>query len=100
MKIQQEGISLIYQYFELSADDSNIKKNYFQEWFINHLIERVDYLLHNDMNSLLGILYKIDVSESAVKRLFIYSKDQLAIELTTLIIDRINQKVAYRKSNK
>jgi hypothetical protein len=58
---------------------------------------RLVYLLLNEMETLLQLLYKIDVNEQKVKAAFAQSTPQdIAPELAQLIIDRMRQKAETR----
>jgi hypothetical protein len=58
---------------------------------------RLVYLLLNEMETLLQLLYKIDVNEQKVKAAFAQSTPQdIAPELAKLIIDRMRQKAETR----
>lgn len=72
----------------------------FESLLSQHLV----YLLINDMERLLNILYRIDVDEVKFKSLFNLNNPKLiAPELAKLIIERQLQKIAtreaYRNSN-
>ncbi len=58
---------------------------------------RLVYLLLNEMETLLQLLYKIDVDEQKVKSVFAFgSAKDIAPELAKLIIDRMGQKAETR----
>jgi hypothetical protein len=58
---------------------------------------RIVYLLLNEMETLLQLLYKIDVNEQKVKAAFAQSTPQdIAPELAKLIIVRMRQKAETR----
>lgn len=57
----------------------------------------VDDLLASDFQRLLHLLYRIDVSESRLKKTLAQSQDDPSIIITELIIERELQKVATRK---
>lgn len=58
---------------------------------------RIVYLLLNEMETLLQLLYKIDVNEQKVKAAFAQITPQdIAPELAKLIIDRMRQKAETR----
>jgi hypothetical protein len=65
--------------------------------FEQRLQERLVYLMLNDMEGLLQLLYRIDVNEQKVKAAFAQSTPQdIAPELAKLIIDRMRQKAETR----
>ena len=58
---------------------------------------RLVYLLLNEMETLLQLLYKIDVDERKVKDVFAFgSAKDIAPEFAKLIIDRMRQKAETR----
>ena len=65
------------------------------------LIQRINILLENNMGLLMSALYRIDVSEDAVKQTFATAPpDQLAPRLADLIIKRQIQKIRIREKYK
>lgn len=65
--------------------------------FEQRLQERLVYLLLNDMEGLLQLLYRIDVNEQKVKAVFAFGSAQdIAPALAKLIIDRLWQKAETR----
>lgn len=91
----QELSILIKNDFKIE-DASLIVSNREEEIFSN-LRKIVAQLLDHDMEKLLQILYRVDVSESKVKRILSLSDpEHLCNELTHAIIDRMKQKLYYR----
>ncbi len=87
-------ISLIahkLQLEETSFEHSNEEK--FEE-----LARYLDRLIQSDFNSLLSILYRIDVSEEKVKKALAENKDKLpaAQIIAQLLIEREMQKINLR----
>lgn len=65
------------------------------------LKENIEWLLDNDFERLLGILYRIDVSEVKIRRLIEQNEgENAALIIADLIIERQAQKVASRKKYK
>lgn len=62
------------------------------------LTQRIIYLMLNDMEKLLGILYRIDVNEKKVKTAFAQTEPKLiAPAIADLVIQRELEKVESRK---
>lgn len=65
------------------------------------LADHINDLIRNDFQKLVGILYRIDVSESKLKQLLKENPDTDAgIIITDLIIERQLQKIKSRKEYK
>ncbi len=85
------GAQSIQKYF-----DNEIKCNNYDE-LLNWLTEQVVYLMLNDMEKLLGILYRIDVNEKKVKQAFAQTQPQkIAPLIAELILQRELQKAESR----
>lgn len=85
------GAQSIQKYF-----DNEIKCNNYDE-LLNWLTEQVVYLMLNDMEKLLGILYRIDVNEKKVKQSFAQTEPQkIAPLIAELILQRELQKAESR----
>jgi hypothetical protein len=60
--------------------------------------QRVKFLLDQDMERLLHLLYRVDVPESRVKEILAVSMPgQIDKDITDLIITRLKQKIETRK---
>ncbi|MEI6507747.1 MAG: hypothetical protein WCO54_04635 [Bacteroidota bacterium] len=85
------GAQSIQKYF-----DNEIKCNNYDE-LLNWLTEQVVYLMLNDMEKLLGVLYRIDVNEKKVKQAFAQTQPQkIAPLIAELILQRELQKAESR----
>ncbi len=63
------------------------------------IIDRVRELIHSDFQKLVNILYRMDVSETKLKRMLEENPDSDAgVIITELIIERQAQKIAFRKA--
>jgi hypothetical protein len=63
-----------------------------------YLIEKLTYLLENKYDTLINILYKIDISEEKLSELFSSNnKESIPSTLAELIIERQFQKVKFRQ---
>jgi len=89
------GAQSIQKYF-----DNEIKCSNYDE-LLTWLTEQVIYLMLNDMEKLLGILYRIDVSEKKVKLAFAQTEPQkIAPLIAELILQRELQKAESRMKYK
>jgi len=69
------------------------------QYYFKLIHESVASLLDREINQLFQLLYRIDISEQAVKKVFLDNADKTLIseQLTYLIIERIKQKIELRK---
>ena len=89
--------------FEISELDSLIPAGDFEtlEEFKAYLTDRLAFLLDNKYDTLINILYRIDVSEDKLSRLFgEQNRDYIQAALADLIIERSLQKVRFRQKYK
>jgi hypothetical protein len=71
------------------------------EEFKAYLTEKLSYLLDNKYNTLINILYRIDVNEEKLRELFaVRNRENIPYELAELIIERSLQKVKFRQKYK
>jgi hypothetical protein len=100
-KIQVTAVTkVIAKDFQIGEDDSLIPAadviNF--EELKKYIAEKLSYLLEHKYDTLLNILYKIDVSEDKLGKLFSGSnKDSIPEALSELIIERQLQKVKFRQ---
>ena len=62
---------------------------------VKELTRAIEYLIEKDFEKLMHILYRIDVSEAKVKKVFGLEQD-VAQQIAKLIIEREEQKVITR----
>jgi hypothetical protein len=90
----QASGSLLDKYLELPGYQD--ARNY--EALFQLTTARVVELLDGDMAHLMNSLYRIDVDEQKVKAAFeLVTQQQIAEAIAKLILDRIQEKVAFRK---
>ena len=71
------------------------------EEFRKYLTEKLKFLLDNKFDTLVNILYKIDISEKKLSQLFSgKNRDSIPATLAELIIERQLQKIKLRKMYK
>ena len=89
--------------FEISELDSLIPMGDFEtlEEFKAYLTDRLAFLLDNKYDKLINILYRIDVPEDKLSKLFAeQNRDYIPAALADLIIERSLQKVRIRQKYK
>jgi len=89
--------------FEISELDSLIPAGDFKtlEEFKVYLTDRLTFLLDNKYDTLINILYRIDVPEDRLSKLFAEpNRDYIPSALADLIIERSLQKVRFRQKYK
>jgi hypothetical protein len=89
--------------FEISNLDSLIPAGDFKtlEEFKAYLTDRLAFLLDNKYDALINILYRIDVPENKLSKLFAQqNRDYITASLADLIIERSLQKVRFRQKYK
>ena len=89
--------------FEISELDSLIPMGDFEtlEEFKAYLTDRLAFLLDNKYDKLINILYRIDVPEDRLSKLFAeQNRDYIPAALADLIIERSLQKVRFRQKYK
>ena len=89
--------------FEISELDSLIPAGDFKtlEEFKAYLTDRLTFLLDNKYDNLINILYRIDVPEDKLSKLFAeQNRDFIPAALADLIIERSLQKVRIRQKYK
>jgi hypothetical protein len=68
------------------------------EEFRNYLAEKLKFLLDEKFDTLVNLLYKIDISEEKLSKLFSdKNRDMIPQQLAELIIERQMQKIRFRK---
>ncbi len=71
------------------------------EEFRNYLTEKLKFLLDDKFDTLVNILYRIDISEKKLSQLFSgKNRDSIPTSLADLIIERQLQKIRLRKMYK
>jgi len=89
--------------FEISELDSLIPAGDFKtlEEFKVYLTDRLTFLLDNKYDALINNLYRIDVPEDKLSKLFAeQNRDYIPAALADLIIERSLQKVRFRQKYK
>lgn len=71
-----------------------------KEQLLEQLREHIDHLISNDFNSLLTLLYRVDVDENQLRQLLAPSDMPASSIITSLIIERQLKKIETRKKLK
>lgn len=90
----QETASFLHRVLNEETLPATSTREALEQWLTERIVH---YLLH-DMEKLLHILYRIDVSEKKVKEAFAQNNpQQIAPQLARLILEREEQKIETRK---
>lgn len=93
----QETATWAQQTFEVSVPPGNISYDQLEEI----LGRRLEYLIGNDLQQFIFLLYRIDVAEKKVKQILAYAAQQGTDPyrpIAALIIERQLQKIASREA--
>ena len=92
--IANEAFSLITKDFQLPE----VKEEFSEEKAIEVLSKAISQLMHRNLERLLQICYRVDLSENKLKQILHESEpDQVASDLAKAIWDRQKQKVEIRR---
>jgi hypothetical protein len=95
-EINKIAAGILQRNFDLQAE---IVEQPPEKWRMA-LIDKIDYLIANDYEKLLQVLYRIDVDESKAKKSLIEASDKNPSEvLADLIIERLLEKAKSRINN-
>jgi hypothetical protein len=90
--MKNDIVHIVNQSFSLEATESN---------FVAYLTERINYLIVNDFNKLIYILYRADINEAKLNKLLADNKKQDAGKIiAALFIQRQLEKIKSREENK
>jgi hypothetical protein len=90
--MQNEIVQFVNHAFELKATEHN---------FVKYLTERINYLIVNDFNKLLYILYRADINEAKLNKLLTENKKEDAGKIiAALFIQRQVEKIKSRAENR
>lgn len=95
--------AFVFKNFEISESDSLVPSGDFRtlEEFKSYLIEKLAFLMDNKYDALINILYRIDVPEDKLSKLFAkQNREYIPAALADLIIERSLQKVRFRQKYK
>jgi hypothetical protein len=89
--MKNEIVHIVNQSFNLEASESN---------FVTFLTEKINYLIVNDFNKLISILYRADINENKLNKLLVENKKEDAGKIiAALFIQRQLEKIKSREEN-
>jgi hypothetical protein len=90
--MKNDIVHIVNQSFDLETTESN---------FVQYLTERINYLIVNDFNKLIYILYRTDINEVKLNKLLAENKKEDAGKIiAALFIQRQLEKIKSREENK
>ncbi len=90
--MKNELIHIVNDSFSLEATESNL---------VAYLTERINYLIVNDFNKLIYILYRADINEAKLNKLLSENKKEDAGKIiAALFIQRQLEKIKSREENR
>jgi hypothetical protein len=92
LEMKQELIHIINNSFDLKGSETDILKL---------LAERINFLIMNDFNKLIHILYRADINEKKLNHILSQNKDEDAGKLIAILyVERHLQKIKSRQDNR
>jgi hypothetical protein len=89
--MKNEIVYVVNDLFSLQSDETN---------FIDFLTEKINFLIINDFNKLIYILYRADINEQKLNKLLSENKKEDAGKIiAALFIQRQIQKIKSRQEN-
>lgn len=85
--LQKECLGLVKHFTEIECTWSDLEKT---------LTQQLLYLLEKDLPALYNLLYRIDVNEQKVRGIFGGESEDIAKDLSHLIIERLEEKAKLR----
>jgi hypothetical protein len=89
--MKNEIVHVVNDLFSLQSDETN---------FVDFLTEKINFLIVNDFNKLIYILYRADINEQKLNKLLAENKKENAGKIiAALFIQRQIQKIKSREEN-
>jgi hypothetical protein len=89
--MNNEIVHIVNDSFNLQSNENN---------FIDFLTEKINFLIVNDFNKLIFILYRADINEQKLNRLLAENKKEDAAKIiAALFIQRQLEKIKSREEN-
>jgi hypothetical protein len=89
--MKNEIVHVVNDLFSLQSDETN---------FVDFLTEKINFLIINDFNKLIYILYRADINEQKLNKLLSENKKEDAGKIiAALFIQRQIQKIKSREEN-
>jgi hypothetical protein len=90
--MKNDIVHIVNQSFDLETTENN---------FVQYLTERINYLIVNDFNKLIYILYRADINEAKLNKLLAENKKKDAGKIiAALFIQRQLEKIKSKEENK
>ena len=90
--MKNEIVQIINKSFDVESTESN---------FVQYLTQRINYLIVNDFNKLIYILYRADINELKLNKLLAENKkEDVGKIIAALFIQRQLEKIKSREENK
>ena len=90
--MENEIVHIVNDSFNLQSNETN---------FVEFLTERINFLIVNDFNKLIYILYRADINEQKLNKLLAENKKENAGKIiAALFIQRHLEKIKSRMENK
>ncbi len=90
--MENEIVHIVNDSFSLQSNETN---------FVEFLTEKINFLIINDFNKLIYILYRADINEQKLNKLLAENKKEDAGKIiAALFIQRHLEKIKSRKENK
>jgi hypothetical protein len=90
--MKNDIVHIVNQSFDIETTESNV---------LQYLTERINYLIVNDFNKLIYILYRADINEAKLNKLLAENKKEDAGKIiAALFIQRQLEKIKSREENK
>ena len=90
--MKNEIVHIVNDSFNLEANETN---------FVEFLTEKINFLIVNDFNKLIYILYRADINEQKLNKLLAENKKENAGKIiAALFIQRHLEKIKSRQENK
>ena len=89
--MNNEIVHIVNDSFSLQSNETN---------FVDFLTEKINFLIVNDFNKLIFILYRADINEHKLNRLLAENKEEDAGKIiAALFVQRQLEKIKSRKEN-
>jgi len=85
--------------YDLIGVNKSFEEHLSIQELIYQLNSNIEYLIKNDFNAYLNLLYRIDIPESKVKNIGEIETEKIAHKVTSLVLIREWQKVWFKSKN-
>lgn len=85
--------------FSLTGIENSFEENFSIRELILELNTKIEYLMKNDFQTYVNLLYRIDISESKIRGISEIDIEKISQKVTSLILIREWQKVWFKNRN-